>query len=85
MGRAWYHWWEAEAFNRQQDVENFERGGDYRVDDFTPHNARRAVVYTRRDVVALRSLLASANKQLATIKILLALIFVALSLIAYRL
>jgi hypothetical protein len=64
-------WWREQAYNLQNSVREVENRGNPGYDD---EEVRSATVHARQDIVLLYSLLDSANRQLRTIKLLLAVI-----------
>jgi hypothetical protein len=62
-------WWREQAYNLQNSIRETESRSD---PGYSDEDARSATVHARQDIVLLYSLLDSANRQLRTIKLLLA-------------
>jgi len=74
-------WWNEKAAQLQAMGREADTG---QIDTYTADEVRRAIIYTRQDVVLLASYLSSANEQLWVIARLLMAIIALLVVIAWR-
>lgn len=74
-------WWDRRAERLQSSVRMSEREKIERYDDGA---VNKAIVYSREDIVAIVSLLSSANKQLSAIKLLIIMIGVVFVFVHFK-
>lgn len=78
------NWWDDKAARLQQSVRSGE--ADQRnLIEYDEQDARVAIVHTRQDTVMIFSQLSSANQQLRSIRVLLLVVVVLLTLVLIRL